>query len=365
MKVAIVSVFPPYRGGIAQFNERLVEALEACGHQVIRINFSRQYPSLLFPGKSQYSDAPVKDPAPRLLDSVSPISWLHTANAVNQAEPDRVLIPYWTAYLAPALAAVAKRCNAPVTGLLHNAIPHDAGKVQRLLGPRFLSACDDFITLSEAVTQDLLSVRRDAQVVTLFHPVYDHFGALLDRAKARDVLQIDAEKKTLLFFGLIRPYKGLDVLIKAFRELPDDYQLLIAGEAYEKTDTYQALAEPVAERVKWSDGFVPDNEMPVWFSAADAVVLPYREATQSGVTAAAFHFNKPVISSDVGALSESIDQGVTGMLVEPGSAAALKEAIQNWFSVEHPKTVSAIEAHCEAYSWNNFVEQWMSEDVSS
>ncbi len=360
MKVAIVSVFPPFRGGIAQFNDRLARSLEMAGHQVLRINFSRQYPSLLFPGKSQYTRTPVRYEAKAMLDSIGPATWWRTSNYLALEGVDHLIIPYWTGYLAPALRAVAKRSNAPVTALLHNAIPHDSGRLQRFLGKRFMQVPDRFVTLSQAVTDDLKKLRPDAKVKTLFHPVYDHFGELLDRAKARDEINVPKHKKTLLFFGLIRPYKGLDTLLEAFAKLPEDYYLLIAGEAYEDTVGYEQLASAFGDRVTWHRGFVADEDIPKWFSAADAVVLPYRTATQSGVTAVAYHFRRPVIATEVGALGETIVPGETGMLVPPENPQELAEAIEEWFSRERDAS-EAIERWCNERSWERFAERFFNQ----
>lgn len=355
VKVAVVSVFPPFRGGIAQFNERMTEAFEAAGHTVLRVNFSRQYPSLLFPGKSQYTNTPPKREAVAMLDSIGPATLWRTSNYLALQEVDHVVIPYWTGYLAPALRAVAKRTQVPVTALLHNAIPHDAGKIQRYLGRRFMQVPDRFVTLSQSVTDDLKKLRPDAPVNTLFHPVYDHFGEGVDRAKARDAINVPAHKKTLLFFGLIRPYKGLDTLLEAFGRLPDDYHLIIAGEAYEDTAKYEQLTASFSDRLTWHNGFVADEDLPVWFSAADAVVLPYRSATQSGVTAVAYHFRRPVIATNVGALGETILHDETGMLVPPGDPAALATAIETWFSRER-NVEESIASWCEQRSWSRFAD---------
>ncbi|WP_306643887.1 glycosyltransferase [Sanyastnella coralliicola] len=360
MKIVIVSVFPPFRGGIAQFNEHMMSALVDQGHEVHAINFKRQYPQLIFPGKTQYLDDHREIAnTPALLDSINPLSWKRTASHVNSLNADLVIIPYWTGYLAPALASVAHRCTAPVLGLLHNAIPHDAGSFQQKLGRRFIDACDRYITLSESVSNDLLRLRPNASVTQAFHPIYTHLGESLARNAASQLLGVDDDKKTLLFFGLIRPYKGLDVLLKAFNKLPSEYQLLVAGEAYEDQDKYEAMIDQAAKnRVVFSNGFIPDDEVNRWFSACDLVVLPYKSATQSGVTATALHFNKAIVASNVGGLSEYIDHESTGMLVPPLDETALSEAILRWFHGSDSALAreESIQKKKDQFSWKRFAQ---------
>ena len=338
MKIAIVSVFPPFRGGIARFNTHMVHGLRAANHDVIPVNFSRQYPALLFPGKSQYDRLQTSEDMPALLDSIRPKTWKKTAHYLIEQRVEWVILPYWTGYLAPSLAAVAKNLNGiRVSGLLHNATPHDAGALQRLLSGNFFHACDDFITLSEAVTRDLKQRRPNATVRTLFHPIYDDGGLIkpLPKADARQSLKIDHRKKVLLFFGLIRHYKGLDLLLEAFNALDESYHLIIAGEPYIDLSPLRKIPSKSAiDRISWVTRYINDSELPELFGAADAVVLPYRSATQSGVTAHAIHFQRPVIASRVGGLEEYILDGWTGCFAEPGNSDDLRRAIEHWFSAE-------------------------------
>lgn len=363
MKIAIISVFPPYRGGIAQFNEQLARTLVFQGHEVLKVNFKRQYPNILFPGKSQFVEHAIHaTDTPALLDSIAPRSWKKTAKFVLSQEVDLVILPYWSGYLAPALAGVMNHLkDTRVKCLIHNATPHDANPLQKLMNRGFYKRGNNFIALSESVANDLTRLAPHGKVTELFHPIYDHFGAKMDPTDAKRQLNIDPAKKTLLFFGLLRPYKGLDTLLKAFKTLPNDYQLLIAGEAYERTKTYDALiTDDIRSRIAWKNEFIPDEEMPMWFSAADALVLPYKSATQSGVTAAALHFDIPIIASNVGGLSEYIEQGKSGMLVERYTEPiAFQRVIEGWFRENKPRTeVSATIAEIkEKLSWPRFAER--------
>lgn len=363
MKVAIVSVFPPYRGGIARFNRNLYEGLLADHHEVLAINFKRQYPSFLFPGKTQLTDE-APDPAIHLLmDSLSIGSWRRTAALLNASAIDTVIIPFWTSYLAiPKLGLIKRLKNKRVITLAHNAIPHDANAIQKQLARRFFKACDAHITLSSAVTHDLLklcpSIHRD-QVIELFHPVYPSEKSVLTREAACHKLQLDPHKKVLLYFGLIRPYKGIEVLVEAMEKLGDDYQLIIAGEPYYAIDELIRASARQGDRIKWHTHFIPDAEVADYFKAADALVLPYRNATQSGVTALAIYHGTPALVSNVGGLSEYVDEGKTGLLFRPNDANALAQAVQKWFeSAPRDEEVKAtISAKAKALSWETFVHK--------
>lgn len=363
MKIAIISVFPPYRGGIAQFNEQLARTLVSQGHEVVKVNFKRQYPNILFPGKTQFIEHAIHaTDTPAMLDSIAPRTWKKTAKYVMARQVDLVVIPYWSGYLGPALAGVMSHLkNVPVKCLVHNATPHDASALQKLMSRGFFKHGKEFIALSESVAKEVNRKASHGKVIELFHPIYDHFGAKMDVTEAKHQLNIDPSKKTLLFFGLLRKYKGLDTLLKAFSQLPEDYQLLIAGEAYENTSTYEALiTDNMRPRITWKNEFIPDEEMPLWFSAADALVLPYKSATQSGVTAAALHFDIPIIASNVGGLSEYIEHGKSGMLVEQYTEPiAFQRIIEAWFreNTSQAEVLATISGIKQRLSWQRFAEQ--------
>ena len=363
MKIGIVSVFPPFRGGIARFNTHLLAGLRAAGHDVVPVNFSRQYPGLLFPGKSQYDRLQQTEEMPALVDSIGPRSWKKTANHLKAQGVEWVILPYWTGYLAPSLSGVAR--NLPgmrVTGLLHNATPHDAGTLQRFMSRQFFNHCTDFVTLSDAVTLDLKQRKPSAKATTLFHPIYDDGGQTepVSRADARQALGIDQHKRVLLFFGLIRPYKGLDILLEAFNRLDERYHLIVAGEPYIDLAPLRNLPTSTAkERIQWMARYINDSELPQLFGAADAVVLPYRSATQSGVTAHAIHYGRPVIASRVGGLEEYILDGLTGRFADAGSVESLASAIDAWFTSERSEQSlkNAFDELNQRMGWKRFVER--------
>ena len=360
MKIGIVSVFPPFRGGIARFNTHMVRGLRAAGHEVVPVNYSRQYPSLLFPGKSQYDRLQTSEEMPALLDSIGPKSWKATAKYLKSQAVDWVILPYWTGYLAPSLSGVARNLTGTrVTGLLHNATPHDAGNLQRFLSRQFFNSCTDFVTLSDAVTADVKRRKGDAEVKTLFHPIYDDGGRTVpvSRADARQALGIDQNKRVLLFFGLIRPYKGLDILLDAFNGLDERYHLIVAGEPYIDLAPLRNIPSPSAKaRITWLTRYINDSELPELFGATDAVVLPYRSATQSGVTAHAIHYQRPVIASRVGGLEEYILEGLTGRFADAGSVDSLALAIEAWFSSERSEQslTNAFHELNERMGWQRF-----------
>ncbi len=363
MKVAIVSVFPPYRGGIARFNRHLYDTLLAEQHQVLAINFKRQYPGFIFPGKTQFTDeSPDPDIEP-IMDTLSMRSWWRTAARLNDSDVETVIIPFWTSYLAVAKIGLIKKLNKKrVIALVHNAVPHDAKLWQKLLARRFFNACDAYITLSGSVTHDLLNLcpRVNAsQVIELFHPVYPSERSALSREEACRKLGLDPTKKTLLYFGLIRPYKGVELIVDAMNHLGDAYQLLIAGEPYYSLDELISASARQGERIKWHTRFIPDEDVADYFRAADALVLPYRDATQSGVTAVGIYHGVPALVSNVGGLSEYVSDGETGVLFAPNDAEALAKGVQRWFATKgSPAQVSdAIAAKAKALSWQTFVNE--------
>jgi glycosyltransferase involved in cell wall biosynthesis len=338
MRIVICSVFYPFRGGIAQFNAHIYREL-GLSHDVHAINFSRQYPGLLFPGKSQWvpeGDGAMQIPSTRLLDSMWPPSWRHTANAIAALAPDVVIIRHWVSFLAPAMAGVAghlKKKKIPVILIVDNAIPHEPKWYDRWLIKRLFSRVDAFMVMSEKVEKDVKRFVPGARIARHEHPSYSHFGNRLNRDEAHRKLGTNAAKKTLLFFGFIRPYKGLDLLLDAFLKLDESYQLMVAGECYGSFDGYRKQIEGSknGDNVVLHNRYIPDHEVPAFFSAADVVVLPYRTATQSGIAAIAKHFGTPIVISDAGGLAEGVSNESGVKVVQDLSAVGLSTAIHDYF----------------------------------
>lgn len=372
MRLAIPSTFPPYRGGIAHFNAALAEALRVAGHDVVLVNWARQYPASWFPGiaPEEDEDSELEGP-PRLLDSVWPGTWKTSALAlVEGGIPDAVLVPFWTPALGPALSGVLRQLrksgaqvhrNPTCIGLIHNvAGPGDEGW-ERYLSRQFLRGLDRAIVLSDEVALRVQDLRPDLPVDLLFHPVYDHFPERMDATSARAFLHLPPpeEARVVLYFGSIVGSKGLDVLIEAMAHVPDDIYLLVAGECFESWEAYAHAIEasPAALRIQVHPRYIEDHEVALFFGAADALALPYRKAAQSGVTALAVHYGLPVVASGVRDIAEVIEDGVTGACVQnAGDPMAFAEGIRRLFSQPLP-TPEAFAAVRDRRSWSTFVRR--------
>lgn len=369
MRIGIVSTFPPYRGGIAQFNAAMKSALEEAGHDVQAITWSRQYPSFLFPGKSQWE--PGRGPndltCPALLDSLAPWSWRQTGRALATAGPTELLIlPFWHSALAPALAGVAaearKQGVSQVLGLMHNASSHDGNRRDRWLAAKFMRSCDQLVTLSASVGESL----KPWASTSLFHPLYTHLDLGPSREIARERLGLDPDAHVHLFFGLIRPYKGLHVLLKALATLPPQHVLVVAGECYGSWAPYAQQIQKLglASRVVLHLDFVQDEEVPLFLSACDDIVLPYTAASQSGVTALALHHEVKVIASDVGDLGDTILPELTGRLVPPSDPKELAKAMAQKWPEDKSATGHAFAEVKKRLSWSAWADQLMQQVAS-
>lgn len=347
--LAIVGPYPPYRGGIAQFTAALHAALEAEGHSVTGISFSRQYPAWLFPGSSQEiprdpsadlptataGEAPRLRRAERLLDSLRPWTGVRAARAAQKSGARELVFMVWMPFFAPlylVAARAARKRGLVTTAVVHNALPHEKQPFARPLMRALLRRMDRIITLTrgEAARCSQLAGRAERDIDVSPHPVYDHFGEAVQQAAARRALAWPPEGALgLLFFGLVRPYKGLDLLIRALgalrhRRADLPVYLMVAGEFYESEAAYRDLIAEhgLTDRVQVRAHYIPDADVPVLFSAADLVVQPYRHATQSGVVQTAFQFGRPVVVTDVGGLGDMVRGGVDGVVVRPSGEDA-------------------------------------------
>ncbi len=345
--ITLIGPAHPYRGGIAHFNEMTMQALAARGHDVQAVTFRRQYPERLFPGKTQYAEGeapPEGVPvAARVIDTLSPWTWWRAARHVARKQPDAVVFQYWMPFFAPAYGTIARylrRRGVRVLAVVHNALPHERHPGDAALGRFFLRACDGFVVMSDAVAADLRPLRRDeAPVRRIDHPVYARFGASVSKGEARRELGLPAEAPVLLFFGFVRAYKGLHVLLDALPEVAaalPDVRLVVAGEFYDDPALYRAQIERhgLGDRVVVHDRYIPSAAVPAYFGAADLVVQPYVSATQSGVAQIAFHFERPVVVTDVGGLAEVVPHGEAGLVVPPDDPEALARAVVRFFRDE-------------------------------
>jgi len=335
----------PYRGGIAHFTEMTVTGLAGRGHDVRPVSFSRQYPELLFPGETQYepdADAPsiVRD-APRLLDSINPLSWFRTGLHLRDVAPDAVVFQYWMPFFAPAYGVIARglrrHYGIPSLAVVHNALPHERHFADATLSRFFLRACAGHVVLSDAVADDTRRLTGPSpRLEQIAHPVYERFGEPVSSSPARAALDLPDDAPVLLFFGFVREYKGLHVLLEAMPAIADalpDVHLVVAGEPYDDAARYRARIDrhDLQDRVTWHDAYVPSGAVPRYFGAADLVVQPYVSATQSGVAQIATHFEVPMIVTDVGGLAEEVPDEEAGFVVPPEDPPALAEAVVRFF----------------------------------
>ena len=363
MRIAFLSTFYPFRGGIAQFNADLYEEFGK-NHDVKAFTFTRQYPAFLFPGTTQYvtpEDKAKQVDSEAVLDTVNPFSWRPAARRIAAWKPDLVIMKYWMSYLAPSLGTVARRLRKkgiPVITVLDNVIPHEPKFFDKPFSRWFLRQNSGCVAMSEAVLRDMLSLTPDKPHILQPHPLYDHFGARISRTEAQQALGLDPGRRTLLFFGLIRDYKGLDLLIDALPLLGPSYQLVIAGESYGSFDKYaaQIAASGCADRIKVFNRYIDDEEVPRFFSAADVCVLPYKSATQSGITAIALHFEVPVIATPVGGLAESIEKPGTGLMTDGISAEAVADAVRRFYAAGPDAFATRIRTVRETCTWPAFAE---------
>ena len=365
MRIAILSCFYPYRGGISQFNACLYGELSK-KHIVKAFNFKRQYPEFLFPGKTQFvtaDDEAVPVESTSLLDTANPFTYHSTYKAIRDWQPDVLIVRYWMSYFAPSLGYITRKMqkHCKVISILDNVIPHEPHFFDTPLTGYFLKGSTGSVTLCEAVSKDLLKIRPDARYTVIQHPLYSHFGEKKPRKEAEEKLGLAPGKKNLLFFGLIRTYKGLDILLEAFGKLSEDYQLIIAGEPYGSFDKYQEIIDrlPGKDRIFMDLKYIKDSEVTDYFSAADLAVLPYRSATQSGISSVSYHFEVPMVVTDVGGLKETIGDRGTGLVASEGTPDAIRDEILKYFSDPSIKDgcITAIRQEKERLSWTTFARK--------
>lgn len=367
--IIIGSAFPLRGGGITTFNERLAAEFQQLGHEVIIYSFSLQYPSFLFPGKSQYANRPEPKniKIKSVINSVNPLNWIKVGNQIAQEKPSLVLIRYWLPFMSPALGTIARvirrKKNTKIVCIADNIIPHEKRIADKILTKYFILPIDGFITMSNKVTQDLLQFNSHANYKQVVHPLYDNFGKIIDKREARKYLKIEPNIKLVLFFGFIREYKGLDLLLDAMDT--DDVkkqsiQLIVAGEFYQNKDVYldQINQKGISSQVRIIDDFIPDDMVRYYCCAADVIVQPYKKATQSGVTPLAYHFEVPMIVTKVGGLPEMVKDGESGLVCEPNSQS-IAEHISEFFNKGVDYFLPGLKAEKEKFSWSSFVSSIM------
>ena len=376
MRIGIVGTTWPYRGGLAAFNERLAKQFAAEGHDVEIFTFTMQYPDFLFPGKTQYSDAPKPEDLSisRTMNSINPFSWIRTARAIRKAQIDLIVIKFWIPLMAPCLGTIARLCRRRgirVVSILDNVIPHEPHFWDKWLIRYFIRSVDRFIAMSESVKEDCLKFlpasRKDRVSLTV-HPLYDNFGEAVKKEEARQFLDLPQDKTILLFFGFIRDYKGLDLLMKAYAKTITNHQspitnllLVVAGEFYNNGAQYSELEKELQleGKIAWRTDFIPDDKVRYYFSAADLIVQPYKSATQSGVTQIAYHFERPMLVTKVGGLAEIVPDGKVGYVCEVNEES-VAHALSDFASMDRKEREAKfgknIQKEKQKYAWSNMTK---------
>lgn len=368
MKVIIVGTAYPYRGGLATFNERLALEYVEQGHDVEIYTFTLQYPSFLFPGKTQFStdSAPEKLTIFRRINSCNPFNWLKVGREIAKKNADLVIFAYWMSFMAPCMGTIARRIrkngHSKVIALVHNMIPHELTILDKLLPPYFVKSMDGFTALSQAVVDDINKFdKRNCPKNFAPHPIYDHYGEKMSCEAALQQLKLDTDCRYVLFFGFIRAYKGLDLLLQAFaqEELKNqNVKLIVAGEFYEDEQLYQKMIDQlgIRDKVILHTDFIPNEQVKIYFSAADIVAQPYKTATQSGVTQIAFHFEKPMLVTNVGGLAEIVPNGKIGYVVEP-NPKEIAAALNDFFANNRKESFeSHIKEEKKEYAWSRMTD---------
>lgn len=374
MSYSLIGPVVPLRGGIAHYTTLLAKELQKRS-EVSVISFSRLYPDMLFPGKSQRDEHPSLEPPANVeycIDSLNPLTWRRAAKRIIASKPDLLIVPFWVTYLVPPLRSIVsivkRHAKTRVLFICHNVIPHDVGRMHLLLVKALLRKGEFAVVHSEQEKRLVEEAAPDIKVVKHSHPTYQFFAAGCEDAESaqlqrqsREELGIPEGKLVLLFFGFVRPYKGLDVLIRTMPAIRKrlDAALLVVGEFWEDRGPYDAMIDQLqlGDSVIVVDEYVPDNEVARYFASADVVILPYREATQSGVIQIAYGFRKPVITTDVGGLPEVVERGKTGYVVPPDDSEAVVDAVIRFDSDRLTIDFAAnIEETLDRFSWSHLAD---------
>ncbi len=366
-KIIIIGPAHPLRGGgMSTFNERLAKAFMDAGHKVTIYTFSLQYPSFLFPGSSQYSTeaAPENLDIKVLINSVNPLNWISVGNRLKKEMADLVIVRYWLPFMGPCFGTILRIAktnqHSKVVCIADNVIPHEKRFGDVAFTKYFIKPVDAFVTMSEKVLQDLLQFNNKKPALFIPHPLYDNFGDKIPKEAARENLNIDKSEKIILFFGFIRKYKGLDILFEAMALLRNKIpglKLLVAGEFYDDQKLYQDQVDALGIRdmLILRTNFIPDSEIKNFLCAADLVVQPYRNATQSGVTPLAYHFEVPMIVTNVGGLAAMVPHDVAGLVAEP-TAKSIAGNIQLYFQKGEAHFLPGLRTEKQKYSWDRMLD---------
>lgn len=367
MKIIIVGPAYPYRGGISAFGERLAHEYIRQGHDVEMYTFTLQYPSFLFPGKTQYSDGPApKDlRITRRINSVNPLNWIGVGREIKKKRPDLLITNFWLPFMAPCQGCieriVRRNGHTRVVALLHNIIPHEHRPGDHILARYFVRSTQSFVAMSKAVLADLNQFDKQKPRTFCPHPLYDHYGELIAKEEARRQLDLDQDERYVLFFGFIRAYKGLDLLLDAMgdsRIKEAGIKLIVAGEFYGDPKPYTDQIERlgIKDSTLLFTEFIHDDKVNLYFRACDIVVQPYKSATQSGVAQIAFHFDKPMIVTNVGGLAEIVPDGKVGYVVEPDPTQIADAIVKYYDGNQEAAFTEGVRDEKKKYSWSKMTE---------
>ena len=371
--IIIIGPAHPLRGGLASFNERLARQFNAEGHHTTIFTFSLQYPGFLFPGTTQYSTEPAPDDVKinACINSVNPFNWIKIGNRIKNLHPDLIIVRYWLPFMGPCLGTILRRVkknrHTKIVCIADNIIPHEKRMGDAAFTKFFIKPVDAFITMSDKVLQDLGKFSNSKPAKYIAHPLYDNFGERIDKTEARNKLGIDKDLSIVLFFGFIRKYKGLDILLDAIKIIKDQHaaiptvKFLIAGEFYEDREPYdkQIAALDIEDMLILKTDFIPDSEVKYYLCAADMIVQPYRNATQSGVTPLAYHFEVPMVVTNVGGLPALVPDNKAGLVAEP-NAKDIAEKIHTFLKTGTQHFVPFLREEKKKYGWGRLTETILS-----
>ena len=367
-KLVIIGPAWPLRGGLSAFDEKLATQFTEKGIQTRIDTFSLQYPSFLFPGKSQFTT----DPKPNnvnidvCINSINPFNWIKIGLKLYREKPDLIIVRFWIPFLAPCLGTILKIAkknkHTKVISIIDNMIPHEKRMGDRLLTKYFVKTVDGFIAMSEKVKNDIKTFSHKPVSISP-HPIFNHFGDPITKMEARTQLGLPEQDKIILFFGYIRKYKGLDLLIQAMANETIKnlgIQLIIVGEFYEDASTYHDLINALGlqNRISFYSNYIPDVEVKNYVCSADFIIQPYKNATQSGVTPLAYHFEKPMLVTNVGGLADTVPHLKTGIVVAP-TAEEIAKGIETLYELGEKHFIPNIIEEKKKYSWSQMTEKFL------
>lgn len=368
LKIIILGTAHPFRGGLASYNERLAKQFQTEGHQVEIITFTTQYPHFLFPGKTQFSEEPTPNnlKITRLVNSVNPINWLKVGQQIKKQKPDILIFKYWLPFMGPCFGTIARRVkknkHTKIITILDNVIPHEHRIGDKLFTKYFLKPIDAFISMSKSVENDLKLFDTKKPRDFNPHPLFDNFGEILSKQIAKEKLNLNKNTNYILFFGIIRDYKGLDLLLEAFKQF--DYKkynvnLLVAGEYYSNEDKYQQLIKKLKleKEVIVVNQFINDSDVKKYFCASDIIAQPYKNATQSGVTQIAYHFEIPILVTNVGGLPEMVPHNKVGYVTSVNAKEIASSLTDFYTNNRESEFKSNLKIEKQKYLWNKLTSK--------